>query len=112
MKPGYALIVVCVVSLIILGILIAAVLQLQTPMMPGPNGAAATPVADPNAGTVAALAGAALAALSSLTAAYFGIKVASEQSAQVAAQANATASHALAVLGNSTSNGNPNPRDF
>jgi hypothetical protein len=65
----------------------------------GSSGNPAT--ADPNAGTIAALAGAALSAITSLSAAYFGIKVACEQSSQASAQASLATTHALTVLGNS-----------
>ena len=110
-RPGFAVIVVCVVAVLILGILITAVVQLHVTTVPGVGGAAGTVAADPNAGTVAALAGAALSAITSLAAAYFGIKVASEQTAQASAQASSATAHALTVLGNSTSNGNPRPQD-
>lgn len=99
--PGYAAIVVAVVAACLLGIVVVAILNLDGV---GPGKA----TADPNAATVAALASAAIAALSSLVAAYFGIKVASEQSAQ----ASATTATAVKYLGNSTPNGNPGLMDF
>ena len=94
-RPGFAVIVVCVVATLILGILVVAVWEIHGSS--GNNPA----TADPNAGTIAALAGAALSAITSLSAAYFGIKVASEQSSQASAQASLATTHALTVLGNS-----------
>lgn len=99
--PGLAAYVVSAVALALFGIVLFAIWQLQ-----GGEGA------DPDAGTIAALAGAGIAALSSLTAAYFGIKVATEQSAQAAA----TTARAVEWLGvstpNSTANGNPTINDL
>ena len=94
--PGLAAYVVSAVAFGLLVIVVFAIFQLQVV-----GGDTAGP--DPNAGTIAAIAGSGITALTSLTAAYFGIKVASEQSAQAAL----TTSHALQVLSmNSTTNGN------
>lgn len=99
-SPRLAALVVSIVALVLLAIVLVSIWKLDA----GPNGT----VADPNAGTIAALAGSGIAALTSLSPAYFGIKVATEQSAQAAA----TTARALEVLGNSTSNGNPTEADF
>lgn len=99
--PGLAAYVVSAVAIALLAIVGFALWELRP-------GTGTTPTADPNAGTIGALAGAGIAALTSLTAAYFGIKVATEQSAQSAA----TTARALEVLGNSTTNGNPTVEDF
>lgn len=105
-RPGYAAIVVSVVAVVILGVTITALIELSTPT------SGDSPVADPNAGTIAAISSAALASLTSLAAAYFGIRIASEQ----ASQANSTAAMALEVASkataNSTANGNPARDDF
>lgn len=111
-QPKYAVWVVGIVAIVILGILGFAISEIDG----GTTGTGASQVrtADPNAGTIAALAAAAFTALSTLTAAYFGIKVASDQSERSAA----TTSMALQVAdnaqhGNSTANGNPtSPDDF
>ena len=109
-RPRLAVIVVSVVAVAILIILFLAVWELSigpgTPASPGVAAVAPTP--DPNAGTIAALAGAAFTALASLIAAYFGVKVASE----AAAQSAATTTQALQALADSTTNGNPRLRDF
>lgn len=105
-RPGYAVIVVCAVAVALLAVVGWAMAELQ---VVGPETARE---ADPNAGTIAAIAAAGLSSLTSLAAAYFGIKVASEQ----AGQANTTATAALEVASrisaNSTANGNPTPDDF
>ena len=109
-QPGYAFWVVAIVALVILGILGVAISELDG--VASADGK--TRLSDPDASTIAALAAAAFTALSSLTAAYFGIKVASEQSAQATEQANKTTHLALQVANNanSTANGNPSPDDF
>ena len=100
------MIVVCAVALALLAVVWWAIAELQ---VVGPEAARE---ADPNAGTIAAIASAGLSSLTALAAAYFGIKVASEQ----AGQANATAAAALEVASrisaNSTTNGNPTAEDF
>jgi hypothetical protein len=105
-RPGFAAIVVSIVALAILGIVGWTLIELA--VVNGDDGA----TADPNAGTIAAIASAGLSALVSLASAYFGIKFASEQ----ASQANATAAIAMEVASkasaNSTSNGNPKPEDI
>jgi hypothetical protein len=110
-QPKYAVWVVAIVAIITLAILGVAISEIDG----GTTGTGANTVrtADPNAGTIAALAAAAFTALSTLTAAYFGIKVASDQSERAAA----TTSQALQVAvkaqhANSTANGNPSPDDI
>lgn len=106
-RPRYAAVVVSIVAVALLGVVAFALLELTV----GQDANHAS-IADPNASTIAAIASAAIACLTSLTAAYFGVKVASEQSAH----ANATAGMALEVASkaaaNSTTNGNPEPTDF
>jgi hypothetical protein len=98
-KPRYAVLVVAIVAFVILGILGFAVMEMNaTTTGAGQN---RVPTADPNAGTIAALAAAAFTAISTLTAAYFGIKVASDQSER-------TTSRALQVADNG--NRQPPPR--
>lgn len=104
-RPGYAVIVVSVVALAVLGVVVVAVLQLET-------GSGATPTADPNASTITAIASTAIAAIVSLTAAYFGIKVASENAAQATSTAAMALEVASKVSANSTANGNPETGDF
>ena len=98
-EPTYAFWVVAIVAVVILLILGVSVWELKAGSGDGKN-----PVADPNAGTIAALAAAAFTSLSSLTAAYFGIKVAGDQSAQSTEMARQVATTAQA---NSTTNGDP-----
>lgn len=110
-QPKYAFWVVAIVSVVILAILGVSIFEIEGTTTG--SGEDQVRTADPNAGTIAALAAAAFTALSTLTAAYFGIKIASEQSDR----ANATASRALQVAdnahhANSTANGNPTPADF
>lgn len=94
--PTHAVAVVIVAALVILAILGWALVELRV----NSGGADGAPVADPNAGTIAAMASAAFTALSSLIAAYFGIKVATEQSAQ----ATATANEAIVVASDRNAN--------
>ena len=104
MKPGYAVVVVGVVGAAVVGVVVAALIILVR----GPGDPA---TGDPNAETIAAIVTAAITALSSLAAAYFGIRVASE----AANQANATAQQAMVLsdrVVNSTLNGNPEEKDF
>lgn len=105
-RPGYAALVVCLVAVCIVVVLWWALSELAQ----AKNGT--TVMADPNAGTIAAIAATAMSSLTALASAYFGIKFATEQ----ASQANATAEKALAVagqaIGNSTTNGNPKTEDF
>ena len=110
-QPKYAVWVVAIVAIVILAILGVAISEIDG----GTTGTGANTVrtADPDAGTIAALAAAAFTALSTLTAAYFGIKVASDQSERAAT----ATSQALQVAdnaqhANSTANGNPSPDDF
>lgn len=104
-RPGYAAIVVSIVAVAILGVVGWSLFELAAV---GAN----QDTADPNAGTIAAIASAGLSSLVSLASAYFGIKLASEQTTQ----ANATAAMALEVASkasaNSTTNGNPTTGDF
>lgn len=106
--PKYAVIVVAVAAVVILAILGWSLVELST--VPGSGETAAT--ADPNAGTIAALASSAFTALASLSAAYFGIKVAGEQSAQATDTANKALGIARTAVGNSTTNGNPTVNDI
>lgn len=103
--PGYAAIVVAIVALCLVGIVVVSILNLDGV---GTNKA----TADPNAATVAAIASAAIAALTSIVAAYFGIKVASEQSAQAAAVTEKAVKYLGNSVPNATNNGNPTILDF
>lgn len=104
-RPGYAVVVVSVVALAVLGVVVIAVLHLDT-------GSGTTPAADPNAATITAIASTAIAAIVSLTAAYFGIKVASENAAQATSTAAMALEVASKVSANSTTNGNPGLNDL
>ena len=104
-RPWHAVLVVLIVAVAVTGIVLIAVFQLINPE-------GSPPAADPNANTIVAIATAAISALTSLTAAYFGIKVASEQAASSTATAAAALEVASKVSANSTLNGNPDLRDF
>ncbi|WP_375389374.1 hypothetical protein [uncultured Amnibacterium sp.] len=105
-KPKYAVFVVVVLAVALLGVLVGSVLGLQWGSTDGGK------TANANASTISAIAAATIAALSSLAAAYFGIRVATEQSAQ-SAQTARDAVQLLALSSpNSTKNGNPTTGDF
>jgi hypothetical protein len=104
-QPKFAFWIVAIVAVVILLILGVSLWELS-----GVSSAdGKSKLADPDAGTIAALASAAFAALSSLTAAYFGIKVASEHSAQATEQAARTTTLALQVANNANSSPPGNP---
>lgn len=99
-RPGFAVVVVGMVAVVVVGIVLIALFELAA--FTSDDGSSA---ADPNAATIIAIASSGITAVSTLAAAYFGIKVASEQTAQ----ANETAAKAVDALAlrDSTSNGNP-----
>lgn len=99
---GGALLIVVVAVVVVLVILIMSLVILQQGAA-SRNGELGVAVANPNAGTIVALASAAFAALMSLVSTYFGIRAVTEQSDQTAGaikaseEANQIAADALKV---------------